>query len=227
MECQVEKLQHFWHILLLFGLNHSFLFLMLVYKHHFSSPVTIQNRNGRCCSQANRWQASRDAHVVTRWFLFWLRACGTHTPDIWTLPIEIKCRTKAEWSQLTTFSSSRVHWRGSLWINVFKRFSSNPEVLTERGVSLMSSLKRENHYRAVLSQMTLSPYTAQIFLAASAAFAPLLNSKRRICRKCFNFSTWHSIFYLRSLFQTTKFQYVNWSTTTEFQIKSDNRWINQ
>ena len=29
MECQVEKFEHFRHILLLLGLNHSFLFLML------------------------------------------------------------------------------------------------------------------------------------------------------------------------------------------------------
>ena len=56
----------------------------------------------------------------------------------------------------------------------------NPESLPERGVSLMSkrsSLKRENYFVVVLSPMTLSPYTAQMFPAASAVFAPLLNSE--------------------------------------------------
>ena len=95
---------------LLFWLNHSFLFW-----HHFSSPVTIQDRNGRCCSRANQWRASREAHMVTRWFFwFWLRACGTHTPDFLTLSIECKCRTMMEWSQFITFASSRVNWRG--WV---------------------------------------------------------------------------------------------------------------
>ena len=169
---------------------------MLAYRHHFLSPVTIQDKNGQCCSQANRWQASRYARMTTRWFLwFWLRACSTHTPDLWTLPIECKCRMMVERSQFITFASSRVHWRGSLWIHAFKRSWSNPEGLPERGVSLMSkrSSKGENHFVAVLSPMELSPYTAQIFLAASAAFGPLLNSKRTICRKCYNFSTWHII----------------------------------
>ena len=80
------------------------------------------------------------------------------THGFWTFPIECKCRTMVEWSQFITFTSSRVHWRGSLWINVFKR-SSNPEGLPERGVSLMSkrfSIKRENHFLAVPSPMALS-----------------------------------------------------------------------
>ena len=157
-----------------------------------------QHRNGWYCSWVNRWRASREAHMATHWFLwFLLWACGTHYPDFRTWPIEWKCRMMVEWSQFITFASSRIHWRGSLWINVFKRSSSNPEGLPERGVSLMSkrsSLTRENHFHAVVSPMALSPYMAQMFLAASAAFAPLLNSKRRICRKCSNFSTWHSIF---------------------------------
>ena len=122
------------------------------------------------------------------WFLwFRLRACGTHTPDFLILPIECKCRKMVEWSQFVTFTSSQVHWRGSFWINVFKRSSSNLEGLPERGVSLMakrSSLKRENHFFAVLSLKALSPY---MFLAASAAFTPSLNSNRRICQKCSNF----------------------------------------
>ena len=114
--------------------------------------------------------------------------CGfglEYTPDFLTLPIECKCRTMVEWSQFITFASSRVHWRGSLWINVFKRSSSNPEGLPEHGESLMPkrpSLQRENHFIAVLSLslMTLSPYTAQMFLAVSAAFAPLLNFEKNM-----------------------------------------------
>ena len=108
--------------------------------------------------------------------------------------VDNKCQ---QWWLHLGKASFREHWRGSLWINVFKRSSSNPEGLPERGVSLMtkrSSLKRENHFLAVLSPMTLCPYMAQMFLPASAAFAPLLNSKRRICRKCSNFSTCYSIF---------------------------------
>ena len=67
-ECQLEKLEHFRHILLLIGFNHSFLFLMLAKRYHFSSPVTIQGRNGRCCSRTNRWRTKRDVHMATRWF---------------------------------------------------------------------------------------------------------------------------------------------------------------
>ena len=97
---------------------------------------------------------------------FYLRACGAHTPDFWTLPTECKCRTMVEWSQFITFASSRVHWRGSLWFNVFKPSSSNPESLPELGESLMSkrsSLKGENHFLAVLSPMALSPYMVKCF----------------------------------------------------------------
>ena len=109
-----------------------------IHKYYFSSPVTIQDRNGQCCSQANQWPASRDAHMATCWFLwFWLRACGTHAPDFWTLPIQCKCHTMMDWSQFITFASSWVHWLGSLWINAFKQSSSNPKGL-ERGLSLMS-----------------------------------------------------------------------------------------
>ena len=70
------------------------------------------------------------------------------------------------------------------WINVFKRSSSNPESLPERGVSLISkrsSSKWENHFLAVLSPMALYPYTTpQMFLTASAAFAPLFNSEEYV-----------------------------------------------
>ena len=60
-------------------------------------------------------------------------------PNFWTLLTECKYRMMVELSQFITFASSRIHWRGSLWINVFKRYSSNPEGLSEREVSLMSS----------------------------------------------------------------------------------------
>jgi hypothetical protein len=49
----------------------------------------------------------------------------------------------------------------------------------ERGVSLMSKLpclKRANHFWAVFSAIESSPYTAQVFRAASAALEPQLNS---------------------------------------------------
>ena len=129
--------------------------------------------------------------MATRWFLwFWLRACGTHTPDFWTLPIECKSCTMIQWSQLITFASSRVHWHGSLWINVFERYSSNSEGLPERGVSLMSkrsSLKRENHFRALLSSMALSPYKAKTFVPASSSFAPQWTQKEKNMSKMFQF----------------------------------------
>ena len=44
-------------------------------------------------------------------------------------------------------------------------------------MSKRSSLKRENHFLAVLYPMVLSPYTAQMFLAPSAAFIPSIELK--------------------------------------------------
>ena len=41
MECHVEKLEYFRHILVLFALDDTFIFLMLALRHQFSSPVTI------------------------------------------------------------------------------------------------------------------------------------------------------------------------------------------
>ena len=74
----------------------------------------------------------------------WLRACSIYTPNFLTLLIECKCRTMLE-SQFIIFAISRVHWRGSLWINMFTRSSSNPKGLPERGVLMRkrSSLKRK------------------------------------------------------------------------------------
>ena len=168
--------------------------------------------------------------LATRWFLwFWLKACGTNTPDFWTLHIECKCRTMVEWSQFITFASSRVHWHGSLWINVFKRSTWNPRRSSwtwSVTKSKRSSLKSENHFLAVFSPLPLSPYTAQMFLAASAAFIPLWTQRAECVRKVpisplgTPFSSTHcSTHYL----QMAKLQYVNSSTTIELQIKIDNR----
>ena len=198
MECQVEKLQHFQHILLLFGVNHSVLFLMLAYRHHFSSIVTIQNRNGRCCSRANRWRATRDAHMAIRWFLlFWLRVWVPIHPIFEHCPLN---ENVARWwnchnsSHLPIVQCTDVDRCGLMCLNDLQQ---TPKVfLSVECHSCQNDRpqKKKNHFLAVLSPMALSPYRAQIFLAAFAAFAPLLNSKRRICRKCTNFSTWHSIF---------------------------------
>ena len=52
------------------------------------------------------------------------------------------------------------------WIIVFKRFSSNSKGFPEHAVSLMSkrsSLKRENHFLAVLSPMALSQTRRKCF----------------------------------------------------------------
>ena len=125
---------------------------------------------------------------------FWLRACSTHTPDFLTLPIECKCRTMVEWSQFITFTNSQVRRRGSLWINVFNRSSSNPEGLPEHETSLMSKwsfLKWEPFSFHALSD-GIVPIHDKCFWTLSPLY---LISKKRICQKCSNFSTWHSIFY--------------------------------
>ena len=57
--------------------------------------------------------------------------------------------------------------------------------LPESGVSLISkrsSLKRKNHFLAVLSPMTLSTYTAKMFLAASVAFSPIWTQREKYVR---------------------------------------------
>ena len=97
----------------------------------------IQDRNGRCCSRANRWRGSRAAHMASRWFLwFWLTVCGTHTPDF--EPCPLNANVARRWNGHICQFSSSLHWHGSLWINAFKLSSSNPEGLPKRGVSLMS-----------------------------------------------------------------------------------------
>ena len=165
--------------------------------------------------------------MVTRWILwFWLRAYSTHTPGFLTLPIECKCHTMVEWSQFITFASSRVHWCGSLWINVFKQSSSNPKVLPERGVSLMSkwsSLKWENHFLLC----SLQWHCPHIWRKCFWLLLPLYWTQREeyvrnipICPIGTPFSSVHSsTHYL----QITKLQYVNSSTTIELHIKNDNR----
>ena len=114
------------------------------------------------------------------------------------------------------------------WINVFKPSSSYPEGLPERWVSLMSkrsSLKRENKFLAVLYPVALSPYMTLTFMAASASFLPLSNLKRRICRKCSNFSTCHSIssvhgstHYLQNdKISICKLKHNNWTSNKKWQ----------
>ena len=157
--------------------------------------------------------------------LFWLGAWGIHTPNFLILPTEFKFRTMVEWSQFITFASYRVHWRGSLWINVFKRSSLKPEGIPEREVSLMSkrsSLKRENHFLRALSD-GIFPYTAQMFLVTSTVFAPQREEYVRnvpisplVTPFCSDHGSTHYL-------QMTKLLYVNSSTTIELQIKNDDR----
>ena len=128
-------------------------------------------------------------------------------------------RTMATVHHICQFSSTLA------WITVLKRSSSNPEGIPERGLSLLSilsSLKRENHFLVMLSPMALPPYTPLMFLALSAAFAPLLKTREeyevnvQISPLGTPFSSDHgSTQYLI----ITKLQYVNSSTTIELQIK--------
>ena len=145
--------------------------------------------------------------MPTRWFSwFWLRAC----------PIECKCRTVVEWSQLITIASSRVHWRGSLWINVFQRSSSNPEGFPERAVSLMSkrySFKRENFFLAVLVPIHGANVSGRL-----RCFRPYIELKEKNMSEIFQFLHL-SVHGFTHYIQLTKLRYVNSSTTIALQIK--------
>ena len=93
-----------------------------------------------------------------------------------------------QWSQFVTFASSRGYWRGSLWINVFKRSSSNSEGLPERGVSLMSkrsSLKRENYFHAVLSP--LAPIHSANVSGRLRCFRPSIELNEKNMSEMFQF----------------------------------------
>ena len=137
------------------------------------TPFINTDTNGRCCSRAKRCLTSRDAHMASRrFFLFWLRACRTHTSDFFNLSHSMQMTHDGVMATVHLIASSREHWLGSFWINICKRSSSNLEGPLERGVSKLSFFKRENHFLAVLSPMVLSPCRAQRFLAASAAFTP-------------------------------------------------------
>lgn len=61
----------------------SFPFLMLTWNHQFSSPVTMWDRNGRCC-----WPANKETQRLIFWFSF--KMYHTHTPNFRTLPIIFK-----------------------------------------------------------------------------------------------------------------------------------------
>ena len=143
------------------------------------------------------------------WLWFWLRACGTHSPDFWTLLIECKCRTMVEWSQFITFASSRVHWRGSLWINVLTWSSSNPEGLPEHGVSLMSkrsSLKRENYFLALSDGIV--PIHGAILSGCLHCFLPSIELKEKNMLEMFQFLHL-ALHFLASMAPLTIFKWQN------------------
>ena len=160
--------------------------------------------------------------MATRWFLwFWLRTWGTHT----ALPIECKCRAMVEWSQSIKFAWVLVHWRGSLWTNVFKRSSWNPKGLSERGVTLMSkrsSLKREIYFLPY-SLRWHCPHARRKCFWPPPLLSPIYWTQREeyvenvpISPIGTPFSNVHgSTHYL----QMTKLQYVNSSITIELHIK--------
>ena len=111
------------------------------------------------------------------------------------------------------YTNTRVNWRGSLWINIFKRSSRKRESLPKRGVSLMSkrsSLKREKHFLAVLSPMALSPYTAQYWTQWEEYVGNVQNSPLGTPSSSAHGSTHY--------LQMTKLQYVNSSTSIELQM---------
>ena len=114
-------------------------------------------------------------------------------PIFLTLPIECRCHTMVD-----VHSSSHLpvleYTDGDHCVLMCLNDLHQPPKVFLSLMSKRSSLKREKHFLAVLSPTASSPYTAQMFLAASAAFAPLLNSERRICQKCSNFFTWHATF---------------------------------
>ena len=197
---------------------------------NFSSPVTIQDRNGRCCSQANPWRASRDTHMSTRWFLwFWVRACSTHTPNFLTLSIECKCHTMVEWSQFITFASSRVHWRGWLWINALNDLYHTRNVFLERGVLLMSkwtSFKRKNYFLPC-SLRWHCPHTRCKCFWPPPLLSPLYWTQREQYVRNVPISPigipFYSVHGSTHHLQMTKLQYVNSCRTVELQIKNYNR----
>ena len=124
--------------------------------------------------------------------------------------------------------SSTLKWK-SFSLMCLNEFHQIPEGLPEHRVSLMSklsSLKRENHFLAVFSPMALFPYMAQIFLAVSAAFAPLLNSREEYVGNVPVSplgTPFYSVHGSTHYLEMTKLQYVNSSTSTELQIKNDNQ----
>lgn len=127
----------------LFWLTHSFLCLEFTYKHHFSSPVTMWDKN----SNESRW-----------FLLFSFMICGTHGPNFWTLPMDFRYRMMVTTHFILT--SSLVVWRGSSWIIAFKwcsfKFGDRP-VFDTSFKSKFPSLKCENDLRGAPSAITPSP----------------------------------------------------------------------
>ena len=132
-------------------------------------------------------------HPWLMWF--WLIACATHTPDFWTLPIESKCRTMVDWSQFITLASSGVHWHGSLWINMSKRSSPNPESLPERGVANIKTilLKTRKPFSCRALSDDFVPIHGVNVSGRLRCFRPSIELREEY-RKFYNFSIWHSIF---------------------------------
>ena len=153
--------------------------------------------------------------MATRWFLwFWLRACGTHTRDFLILSIEWKYRTMMKWSQFITFSSTRVHWRRSLWINVFKRSSSNPESLPEHGVSLMSKRSSLKRKKKSFSCRALSDSTVPIHgtnvSGRLRCFRPCIELKENNMSEMFYFLNF-ALHFLASTASLTIFKWQNFN----------------
>lgn len=123
--------------------------------------------------------------------------------------------------------NSWVDWRGSSWIKEFRRSSTKPDDLPERGKSLTSkwpSLKCQIHF-AMPSPLAFSPWMAQMFWDASAAFVLLLNSRRTLFRKCsfFLLDPPPSLAHNTDFLQNCKIQGVFRSTTLLIQMTDDKR----
>ena len=184
VECQVEKNPHLRHVssgitfgvAFSFPLTQLFLFLKLTYKHHFSSPVMILDKNGRCCFTAVRCRCNNAAHMVTREFLlFWESLWGNQQPTFYVYPSLARCSTIAVWENPSCSANSRVVWRLFSSRSSTKRSSSNSDGRPEREASSRSKfqfLNLLNQCRAVRSATKPSPYKALMFWAAWVAFIP-------------------------------------------------------
>ena len=126
----------------------------------------------------------------------------------------------------SSHASFRVHWRGSLSINVFKRSSLNLEVFGVLLMSRRSSLQRENHFLTVLSPMVLSLYMAKMFLDHALLSPSYWTQRKEYVGNVPNFplgTPFSSLHGSTHYLQMTKSQYVNSRTIILLQIKNGNR----